>query len=128
MNRGLTIILDCMDKFKWSTKGYYKNGYVDQGPMDTVDHCACACAKADQHKCVAFGYRNPLATVAPKHCYFYEDVADLKEVVQDDDANTYIKMEQGKTSLWPCLCIAITRYKKNCNINVTSYCDFRVQR
>jgi hypothetical protein len=86
--------LDCMDKFKWSTKGYYKNGYVDQGPMDTVDHCACACAKADQHKCVAFGYRDPLAKMAPKHCYFYEDVADLKEIVQDDEANSYIKMEQ----------------------------------
>ena len=65
-----------MDKFKWSTKGYYKNGYVDQGPMDTVDHCACACAKADPHKCVSFGYRDPLSSLAPKHCYFYEDVAD----------------------------------------------------
>ena len=108
MGRGINIILDCMDKFKWSTKGYYKNGYVDQGPMDTVDHCACACAKADPHKCVAFGYRDPLSTLAPKHCYFYEDVADLKEIVQDDEANTYVKIEQGMKSLRPCL----FQYKK----------------
>ena len=60
--------------------------------MSSASKCACACDETID--CVAFGFRDD-----NQKCYFYTDVADLKEEFSDVAANNYIKNSPGNNSL-----------------------------
>ena len=90
--------LDCLGGFeRILRKGYFKNGYIEQGVMSDQGQCACACN--DNSDCVACGFRDD-----DKKCYFYVDVSDLNEKVPDPKVNIYIKKRRGNNVLLLCIC------------------------
>ena len=86
--------LECLGRFKLAISGgFFKNGWIDKGPMSSKSKCACACN--ENINCVVFGFRDDNLK-----CYFYEDVSNWSEKITDAKVNNYIKNGPGNNSLF----------------------------
>ena len=86
------VFLGCLDNFEVSHTGYFKAGFIDKGYMSSISACSCMCE--GNINCLAYSFRKSLK------CFFYEDVSNLSQKVDDSNSIAYIKKSPGKDHLW----------------------------